>query len=331
MLTFALLYYFLPLVGGLIMDALLGDPHYLPHPVRLFGKMIAFCEKRWNRGRHRYLKGALVSSGLVFTVFVVLCIIEVFLYRYHPIFLCILNTLLFYYGIAHRELIKEAALVENQVVAGDLSEARRRLSYIVGRDTAGLDFQKIRTAALETLAENLSDGVIAPLFYYAIGGIPLMYAYKMVNTLDSMIGYKNDRYRDFGRFAARCLDDVAGWLPSRLTAWIMVLFPPSRGGIRILLRDHAKHASPNSGYPEAALAGLLDCRFGGPNYYGGQLVEKPYIGDNDRPVTHVDFLKAVRTNNRVLILSVILLIPVGLFAYYFLNNWALYLLNGLLA
>ena len=297
--------FLLPLLGGLLLDLLLGDPQGWPHPVRLFGRMISWCEKRFNRGRHRRLKGAAVSLLLVLSVIFPLILLQL-LSETFPLTVVLLNTLLFYFAIAHRELIREASLVEEAVVKGDLPEARKRLSFIVGRDTERLDFRKIRTATLETLAENLSDGVIAPLFYYFIGCIPMMYAYKMINTMDSMIGYKNDRYRDFGRFAARILDDGANWLPARLTAWIMVLLPPSRNGIKILKRDHAKHASPNSGYPEAALAGLLEARFGGPNSYGGRLVEKPYIGDGERELTHGDFCTAVRTNHRVLLLFVLM-------------------------
>ena len=297
----------IPLGGGLLLDALLGDPQGWPHPVRLFGRVIARCDRTFNRGSRRRLKGALVALSLVLLTWVLLFLLEWAL-RGLPWLLIPLDTLLFYYAIAHRELIREAGQVEEAVEKGDLPEARRRLSFIVGRDTAALDFQKIRTATLETLAENLSDGVIAPLFFYALGGIPLMYAYKMVNTLDSMIGYKNDRYRDFGRFAARYLDDGANWLPARITGWLMVLLPPNPDAVRILLRDHSKHASPNSGYPEAALAGILGCRFGGPNFYGGVLVEKPYIGDNDRPLTHRDFRRTVLSNHLVLLASVLLVL-----------------------
>ena len=307
MLLHHLLDLIIPLAGGLLLDHLLGDPQGWPHPVRLFGRIISWCEKRFNRGNHRRLKGAVVALVLVFSVWFPLALLDHALGLLPRFVLTLIHTFLFYFAIAHRELIKEASLVEEAVEKGDLPEARKRLSFIVGRDTASLDFQKIRTATLETLAENLSDGVIAPLFYYFIGGVPLMYAYKMINTMDSMIGYKNDRYRDFGFFAARILDDGANWLPARLTGWVMVLLPPHRIGIKILKRDHAKHASPNSGYPEAALAGLLDTRFGGPNFYGGRLVEKPYIGDNPRTLTHEDFRTAVRTNHRTLLISTLLM------------------------
>lgn len=155
-----------------------------------------------------------------------------------------------------------------------LEEGRRQVARIVGRDTSGLTDTEVRTAALETLAENLSDGVIAPLFWYLLLGVPGMLAYKMVNTLDSMIGYRNERYRAFGCFAAR-LDDVANYLPARLTAFLMVLVTGRLSLLRFVFRYGPRHASPNSGYPEAALAGILDCRFGGPHQYFGEWVYKP--------------------------------------------------------
>jgi adenosylcobinamide-phosphate synthase len=169
------------------------------------------------------------------------------------------------------------------------------VARIVGRDTSELSPQEIRTAALETLAENLNDGVIAPLFWLVLLGVPGMLAYKMINTLDSMIGYRNERYLDFGRFAAR-LDDVAGWIPARLTAFLMLLVAGRLGKLGWVRKNGRKHLSPNSGHPEAALAAILDCRFGGPHNYFGQEVWKPYIGDNDRPLTTADMQRAVRVN-----------------------------------
>jgi adenosylcobinamide-phosphate synthase len=190
-----------------------------------------------------------------------------------------------------------------------LEEGRKQVARIVGRDTTQLSAQEIRTAALETLAENLSDGVIAPLFWLAIGGVPGMLTYKMVNTLDSMIGYKTDRYRDFGCFAAR-LDDVANYLPARITAFLMIvpklmtinthhgskLFTFHFSLFTFVRENGRRHASPNSGYPEAALAGILNCRFGGPHTYFGQLFDKPYIGENDRLLTTDDMHVAIRIN-----------------------------------
>lgn len=299
--------FLIPLLGGLLLDTLIGDPHRLPHPIRMFGSIISWCDRQFNRGNHRKAKGALVALVLVLLAFSPLYGLERVLDDY-PIAGNIVNAILFFYAISNRSLISEALKVEKLVVKEDIPAARKQLGWIVGRDTSRLTAKQIRTATLETLAENLSDGVIAPLFFYAVGGIPLMMAYKMVNTMDSMIGYKNEKYRDFGWFAARILDDTANFIPARLTALLMVVLPPVRRGSRFI-RAYAKcHSSPNSGYPESALAGILDCRFGGPNVYHGKLVEKPYIGENDRDLTHADVIRACRINTRVLILSVFLIL-----------------------
>lgn len=186
-----------------------------------------------------------------------------------------------------------------------LEAGRRQVARIVGRDTAALSDQEVRTAALETLAENLSDGVVAPLFWYALLGVPGMLAYKMINTLDSMVGYKSERYRQFGTVAAR-IDDVANYMPARLTALLMII---ASGRLRLLgfvARFGRQHASPNSGYPEAALAGILDCRFGGPHDYFGETVYKPYIGTHERQLTSRDMHVAVRINRVAEFLAVLL-------------------------
>ena len=198
-----------------------------------------------------------------------------------------------------------------------LEEGRKQVARIVGRDTSELSAQEIRTAALETLAENLSDGVIAPLFWLTIAGVPGMLAYKMVNTLDSMIGYKTDRYKDFGCFAAR-LDDVANYIPARLTAFLMVLASGRFSLLKFVAKYGSKHASPNSGYPEAALAGILNCRFGGPHTYFGQLFDKPYIGENDRPLTTDDMRTATRVNRIAECLAILLVILIFSFLYLFI-------------
>jgi adenosylcobinamide-phosphate synthase len=184
---------------------------------------------------------------------------------------------------------------------------RKQLSFIVGRDTAALNENQVRTAVLETLAENLNDGVIAPLFFYAVGGVPVMLAYKMANTLDSMIGYKNERYKYFGWFAAR-LDDGLNYFPARITALLMVMLTFSWRGLKFTFKYGRQHASPNSGYPEAALAGILNCRLGGPNYYSGKLVVKPYIGDNNRTVSDTDVYKACSINFASAVIFVLLII-----------------------
>ena len=203
----------------------------------------------------------------------------------------LLEATLIFYCLAGTTLVREVCGVF-RAVNRSLEEGRNRLSRIVGRDTARLSAQEIRTAALETLAENLSDGVVAPLFWLVLLGVPGMMAYKMVNTLDSMIGYRTERYLDFGRFAART-DDAANWIPARLTALLMLLCAGRPRLASFVLRYGRAHLSPNSGYPEAALAGILDCRFGGTHDYFGQAVEKPYIGETDRELGDKDLCRSV--------------------------------------
>ena len=296
-----------PLLFGLLLDLLLGDPRWALHPIRLFGKLIAWGERWLNHPPHQKAKGTLLSLVLVLGVWGFFYVVEWLLadYRYA---LLTWQTIFFFFAICPRSLIGEALAVERYVVADDLEGARKRLSWIVGRDTSQLTFAQIRTAVLETLAENLSDGVIAPLFFYALGGVPLMMAYKMINTLDSMIGYKDQRYKDFGYFAARILDDAANYIPSRLTALLMLLVAPSRRAVRSVWRDARKHASPNSGYPESALAGILGVQFGGPNIYHGMLVEKPYIGTPLHAVTAQTLRRTIRIVIDVTLLASLLVL-----------------------
>lgn len=295
-----------PLLIGFTLDSIIGDPYRMPHPIRLFGNAIAFCDKKFNQGLHKKAKGVLVATTLVLLTYAIFALID-WVLRDYDVLRWAVSSVFFFYGICNRSLIDEALKVEKEVNKGDITSARRQVGYIVGRDTSNLSFQQIRTATLETLAENLSDGVIAPLFFYAIGGIPLMMAYKMINTLDSMIGYKNDKYKDFGWFAARILDDTANYLPARITALLMVTIPPSLRGFRSIKKYARHHSSPNSGYPESALAGILDCQFGGPNIYHGKLVEKPYIGSNPRELTHADLIKSCIINARTTVLMIALI------------------------
>ena len=281
----------LPLLLAWVMDFCLGDPMQLPHPVVGFGKLIAKGEHVWNKGKGRLWKGALMSITLVVGTYVVSACLLGLLPEVLHILAC---ALLIFYCLAGTTLIREVREVF-RAVDRSLEEGRAQVTRIVGRDTSELSAQEVRTAALETLAENLSDGVIVPLFWYALLGVPGMLAYKMVNTLDSMIGYRNERYKDFGCFAAR-LDDVANYLPARLTALLMILASGRISLIKFVWKYGNQHASPNSGYPEAALAGILDCRFGGPHNYFGEEVWKPFIGENERFFTTEDMLVAVRIN-----------------------------------
>ena len=300
------LMFILPLLLGYLLDLIFGDPERLPHPIVWFGKLISWGEHRLNRGQHRMAKGAVMSVAYILLVFFVL----LGLIRLVPnaILWCFLNTIIIFYCLAGTTLIRE---VRNVFLALDesLEAGRKQVARIVGRDTSELTAQEVRTAALETLAENLSDGVIAPLFWLAVLGVPGMVAYKMVNTLDSMIGYRTERYKDFGCWAAR-IDDIANYIPARLTAVLMVIASGKLSLLKFVWRNGRKHASPNSGYPEAALAGALDCRFGGPHYYFGELFDKPFIGENERDLTTADMLKAVRINRITEVMMIALVIVV---------------------
>lgn len=295
----------LSLLAAWLFDLLLGDPAWLPHPVVGFGKMIAWGERHLNKGRHRMLKGAvmtiLLDALVFFATWVVMHCTRPYPFLHYPI-----AVLLMFYCLAGTTLIREVRAVF-LALDRSLEEGRRQVARIVGRDTSQLSAQEVRTAALETLAENLSDGVVAPLFWLAVGGVPAMLTYKMVNTQDSMIGYRTERYKDFGCWAAR-VDDVANFIPARLTAFLMLL-PYALVTFRFSLfafvwRNGRRHASPNSGYPEAALAGILNCRFGGPHYYFGQIFDKPYIGENDRQLTTADMETAVRVNRVAEVLAI---------------------------
>ena len=310
------------LLIGWLLDLVFGDPQRLPHPVVWFGKLIASGEKEYNKGSHRKLKGGILAVGLILLVFgfvwalrKVLGIFALYIFDgthqqvYQlPVFLWLFDVIAIFYCLAGTTLIREVREVF-RAVDRSLEEGRKQVARIVGRDTSELSAQEIRTAALETLAENLSDGVIAPLFWLAIGGVPAMMAYKMVNTLDSMIGYRTERYKDFGCVAAR-IDDVANYIPARITALLMILphaiINYQFSIFNFVRRYGRQHASPNSGYPEAALAGILDCRFGGPHYYFGELFDKPFIGTNERALTTADMKKAIRVNRTAEVLMVIL-------------------------
>ena len=297
------------LLIGWLLDLIFGDPVRLPHPIVWFGRMIAFGEKRLNHGDHRQLKGALLAVSLIVGVFALAWGIHSYLSLLSSQFSVIFDVLIIFYCLAGTTLIRE---VRQVFLALDrsLDEGRAQVARIVGRDTSELSAQEVRTAALETLAENLSDGVIAPLFWLVLLGTPGMLAYKMVNTLDSMIGYHTERYLQFGCWAAR-IDDVANYIPARLTALLMIL-PYIKLPITHFVHKYGRnHASPNSGYPEAALAGILNCRFGGPHKYFGEVFDKPYIGENERELTTADMKTAVRVNRTAEIMMVVIVLTVS--------------------
>lgn len=292
------------------LDAVLGDPRKLPHLIVGYGNSIAFGEKWLNKGSNKFLKGALLTIvlvGLSFTVpFLIIRSLNTYDFK---ILALAFSILMLFYCLANRTLVKEGYAVFNTLRNEGLEAGRKRLSWIVGRETDNLNEQQIRVATFETMSENLSDGVIAPLFYFLILGVPGAMGYKMINTLDSMIGYKSDRYIQFGKFAAK-LDDVVNYIPARITALLILVVQFKLKGVSFLFREGKKHSSPNAGYPEAALAYVLDCQFGGPNYYHGKLVEKPFIGSTNREIKHGEIRKVSKINYTVSIVFCLFILAV---------------------
>jgi adenosylcobinamide-phosphate synthase len=304
----------IPLVLGYLLDLLLGDPEHWPHPVRTFGKLIASGERWLNRGKFRLAKGMLLSVILCTGVFCFFWELQRLLWEVSP-YLCMgINSIWVFFGLANKGLITEGQQVFSVLQQKGLEAGQKQLSRIVGRDTSVLDAQKIRIAVLETMSENLSDGVIAPLFFYALAGVPGMMTYKMINTLDSMIGYRNERYEQFGKFAAR-LDDVANFIPARITALLMVLVSGSKRAFSYLFKYGSQHKSPNSGYPEAVLAGILHCRFGGPNIYHGIRVEKPYIGETEREIEPDEIDRVSGVNQKTCLVMIVAMLLIHYYLY----------------
>ncbi|PKQ60591.1 cobalamin biosynthesis protein CobD [Labilibaculum filiforme] len=299
----------LPLIIGYILDLFFGDPRNLPHPIVLFGNTITFFTKHFNKGKHQLAKGAIMAFGLAICVYFAFSYLGIVLLNWNSTIYIVFTSIMVFYGLANKSLLQEGYEVFKHLNEKGLEAGRKRLSWIVGRDTSKLSVQEVRLAVLETLSENLSDGVVAPLFYYAIAGVPGMMCYKMINTMDSMIGYKNEKYILFGRFAAR-LDDVVNFIPSRITAFLMVLLTLNWKGFTYLFKFGRAHLSPNAGYPEAALAGILNCQFGGPHDYGGKSVNKPFIGENKRTIQNEDIHKLSYINHTVCFTSVLLIIAV---------------------
>ena len=277
-----------------VLDMLIGDPDFRHHPIRYMGRAIEATEPRFRRlSVSPVVSGGLMAGLLIAWSWAAAVLLLAVAEIAHPSLATALEVVLIYFGISCGALRCAALAVLQPLRRGDLAEAREKLAMIVGRDVRNLDETGAARAAVETVAENLVDGVVAPLFFAAIGGAPLLMAYKMVNTLDSMIGYKNDQYREFGRIAAK-IDDAANYLPARLSLPFIALAAQilkRRGGeaLATARRDGRRHASPNAGHPEAAFAGALEVRLGGPNIYHGTRVEKPWIGEEFGPVrpTHI--------------------------------------------
>ena len=304
------------LIAGYMLDLLLGDPEWLYHPVRLIGKLIAWLEKQLRaRGGNLRRSAVILTAVTVLATMAVTALILWMLGRWGQIPLFIGTVLLDWMGIAVTCMAKEARGVQKALEKG-IPEARTQVARIVGRDTQNLDSEEIVKATVETVAENTTDGVVSPLFWALLGGPVLLWGFKAANTLDSMVGYMDEKYRDIGWSSAR-LDDVLNYIPARLTALLMVCAAyltglDGRNALRIVRRDHANHSSPNCAWSEAAAAGALHIQLGGTHEYFGKPVVKPVIGDADRPAEPADIRSANKLLYATSALMMILAMAAGL-------------------
>lgn len=304
-------YHIIAFIAGFVLDLLIGDPHFIPHPVRLIGSLISFLDKRLNcdvkynsseneANLTKYKRGVLLAFTVIFATFAVSVIILVAAYSINLYAGVIAEAVMTWQILATKCLRVESMRVYDALRTDGVEAGRRAVSMIVGRDTSVLDEAGVTRAAVETVAENTSDGVIAPMLYTAIGGPVLGFVYKAVNTMDSMLGYKNDKYMYFGRFAAR-LDDVVNFIPARISAYLMIAAAfiggrqfDGKNAYRIFKRDRFNHASPNSAQTESVCAGALRVQLAGDAVYFGKLVKKKYIGDGLREIEYEDIKRANR-------------------------------------
>lgn len=304
-------YHIFAFIAGFVLDLLIGDPHFIPHPVRIIGSLISFCDKRLNcdAGYNmsekklnliKYKRGMLLAFTVIFATFAISVIIIVAAYSINLYAGVIAEAVMTWQILATKCLRVESMRVYDALRTDGVDAGRRAVSMIVGRDTSVLDAVGVTRAAVETIAENTSDGVIAPMLYTAIGGPVLGFVYKAVNTMDSMLGYKNDKYMYFGRFAAR-LDDVVNFIPARISAYLMIAAAfiggrqfDGKNAYRIFKRDRFNHASPNSAQTESVCAGALRVQLAGDAVYFGKLVKKKYIGDGLREIEYEDIKRANR-------------------------------------
>lgn len=311
------------IIAGFILDLIFGDPHWLPHPICLIGNLIGFIEGNL-RPKLAPNKNALLLGGALMVVIVLVISFAVPMAillaagMVSPWLAFALETLMCYQIFATKCLRDESMKVYDALHNNDLADARVKLSWIVGRDTQNLDEEEITKGAVETVAENTADGIIAPMFYMFLGGVPLAFLYKGINTMDSMVGYKNDKFLYFGRCAAK-LDDLANLLPARITGLVMIaaaflLGLNGPGAWKIFWRDRYNHLSPNSAMTESVTAGALNIQLGGDHFYFGKLVHKDTIGDDIRPVCPEDIKK---TNNLLYMTAVLCLLLFSAIYLYF--------------
>lgn len=289
------------LVAACFLDRLIGDPRTCLHPVVLIGNLISSLEKQLlmpnDAPRRKNVKGMLLVAVVLFVTYAVTtAILTIFSYL-GPIAEFFGGAVVLSLAISPRSLAEAGNEIKDWLLQGNLAQARQKVSWIVGRDTANLDTSEVTRATVETVAENIVDGIISPLFFAVLGGIPLAFTYRAVNTLDSMLGYKNQKYIDFGMIAAR-LDDVCNYVPARITGGLLIIAAAllgydARGAFRAIRHDAGKHPSPNSGYAEAGVAGALGVRLGGLNYYGGVASFREHMGEAVKPLSPIHIQQTV--------------------------------------
>lgn len=306
-----ILYHLAAVTIAFMLDWLVGDPPRWPHPVRWMGSLIACVDRKWNKGQFRKWKGVGMVLIVLTVVMLITALSVVGFYAIHPAAGIAWEAILISTTVAQKSLQEAALDVYKPLKAGEIGEARRKLSYIVGRDTDGLNQEEIVRGTVETVAENTSDGVTAPLLWGLLGGAVFSVAYRAINTCDSMVGYRNEKYRQFGWASAR-LDDVANWLPSRLTSLLMIVcMQPAmisrKQAWKIVIRDAKKHPSPNSGWCEAACAAILSVQLGGTNYYKGIVSFRAKMGDPILSLEKKHILSSITLMKRASLLFLLLL------------------------
>ncbi len=306
---------YLPIQIGIafLLDIMIGDPRWFPHPVRMIGVCIEYCEKVLRKLiPSEQVAGIFLTFIIVIGTYLVTYQLLVFFYELRWSLGILASIIIIFFSLSTRDLLRETGNVLNALKSGNLKKARKYLSRIVGRDTHNLSEEQIAAGCIETSAENIVDGIIAPLLYAFIGGPALAMAYKSINTLDSMVGYKNEKYLNFGRASAK-LDDMANFIPARIAAVILPVASYLCGAdysnsVKILKRDGQKHPSPNSGIPEAAIAGALGIRLGGPSIYNDIPSDKPFIGDPQKNVSFDD----ISSTSKIVMVSAIISVVIGI-------------------
>ena len=315
------LIFFIKIWIAYVLDLIFGDPQNVVHPVQVIGKIISAGEKVLLRKKYKFLAGAVLNIFTVSIMYTLMYLISKSVKI--SVFFMIIEIYLMYTIFSINSLAREGNRVYRILKEGDIEKARKNLSYLVSRDTETMDEKMIIRSTMETISENTVDGIVAPMFYMFLGGMPLAMAYKAINTLDSMVGYKNEKYMDFGKFSAK-VDDAANFIPARITGILIVLASMILGydyknSLKIFIRDRKNHSSPNSGHAEAGVAGALGVQFGGKVSYFGKEINKPTIGDKIKDFELEDIRKNIRIMYVTSFFSLVIFSLIFTGAYFFIK------------